>query len=191
MSLKGFDDWISREPEYVPEFAEGDLVMVRYPLELYVRPEGITDAEAIAAQRKESESWPELLGSISRYCGEREYLVTVEDDRLAENADGYPAGPETPPEHRFYPQCFREGDELRELTAEELAEADSVPGVQVPDYIPTAADEASEEAELARVREIQDQEPGTPYDLGLTQNPSATWPEIYAEAGAEAELGED
>lgn len=124
MTLPGFDDWISREPEYVAEFTEGDLVMVRYPAERYIRPDGITDLESIARLRELSESWPWMLGTIT-HCGDGEYQVTVEDERVSERSDGSPAGPEVPAEHRYHPVCFRTDEEIRELTPEEVMQAEA------------------------------------------------------------------
>jgi hypothetical protein len=71
-------------------FEEDQEIMVRYPL----------SAEAEHGDRT---AWPWLNGWIARECGDNEYEVGVEDERLAVQFQG----------ETTYPVCFRDSSELR------------------------------------------------------------------------------
>jgi hypothetical protein len=86
-------------------------VLVRYPL----------DGPGTASDR---ESWPWLPGTIEQQCGPDEWLVTIEDRRLAELDDGSPAPEGTPDEDLLFPQCFRDASELRQPGRRLYAHAD-------------------------------------------------------------------
>jgi hypothetical protein len=87
------------------QFPEGSAVLVRYPAE----------ERRTASDR---ESWPWLHGTIEQQCGPDEWLVTVEDRRLAQLEDGRPAPEGTPDSELLFPQCFRDASELREAGPE-------------------------------------------------------------------------
>jgi hypothetical protein len=71
-------------------FEEDQEVLVRYPL----------SAEQERGDRSE---WPWLPGWIARECGDNEYEVVVEDERLAVEFQG----------ETTYPVCFRDPTELQ------------------------------------------------------------------------------
>ena len=71
-------------------FEEDQEVLVRYPL----------TAEAEHGDRAE---WPRLNGWIARECGDNEYEVVVEDERLAVEYQG----------SLVFPVCFRDSSELK------------------------------------------------------------------------------
>ena len=71
-------------------FSEDDPVLVRYPL----------TAEAEHGDRS---AWPWLNGWIARECGDNEWEVVVEDERLAVEYQG----------SLTFPVCFRDSSELQ------------------------------------------------------------------------------
>jgi hypothetical protein len=81
-------------------FPDESPVLVRYPLD---GPRSINDRA----------EWPWLPGTIEQQCGPDEWLVTIEDRRLAELDDGSPAPEGTPDEDLLFPQCYRDSSELR------------------------------------------------------------------------------
>lgn len=95
-------------------FPDESEVLVRYPLKpAPERQPGQSDEEHLAAVRADSETWPWLAGTIEQQCGPDEWLVTVEDRRLAELEDGSPAPEGTADEDLLFPQCFRDASEIR------------------------------------------------------------------------------
>src|SRR5713101_875112 len=88
-------------------FPDDSAVLVRYPDA--PQAQQVTGPEA----RAEREAWPWLSGTVEEQCGPDEWLVTVEDRRVAELADGSPALDGTPDEDLFFPQCFRDSSEIR------------------------------------------------------------------------------
>lgn len=81
-------------------FPDESPVLVRYPLD---GPRSVSDRA----------EWPWLPGTIEQQCGPDEWLVTIEDRRLAELDDGSPAPEGTPDEDLLFPQCYRDSSELR------------------------------------------------------------------------------
>jgi hypothetical protein len=81
-------------------FPDESPVLVRYPLH---GPSSVSDRA----------EWPWLPGTIEQQCGPDEWLVTIEDRRLAELDDGSPAPQGTPDEDLLFPQCYRDSSELR------------------------------------------------------------------------------
>ena len=81
-------------------FPDESPVLVRYPLD---GPRSVSDRA----------EWPWLPGTIEQQCGPDEWLVTIEDRRLAELDDGSPAPEDTPDEDLLFPQCYRDSSELR------------------------------------------------------------------------------
>jgi hypothetical protein len=81
-------------------FPDESPVLVRYPLD---GPRSVSDRA----------EWPWLPGTIEQQCGPDEWLVTIEDRRLAELGDGSPAPEGTPDEDLLFPQCYRDSSELR------------------------------------------------------------------------------
>jgi hypothetical protein len=81
-------------------FPDESPVLVRYPLD---GPRSVSDRA----------EWPWLPGTIEQQCGPDEWLVTIEDRRLAELGDGSPAPEGTPFEDLLFPQCYRDSSELR------------------------------------------------------------------------------
>ena len=101
------DDNDGRFPDEAP-------VLVRYPL--HPGPErqpGQSQEEHLAILRAERETWPWLLGTIEQQCGPDEWLITIEDRRLAELDDGSPAPEGTPDDDLLFPQCFRDASEIQ------------------------------------------------------------------------------
>jgi len=73
-------------------FPDESDVLVRYPLQPGPeRQPGQSDEEHLAALRADSETWPWLACTVAQQCGPDEWLITVEDRRLAELQDGSPA----------------------------------------------------------------------------------------------------
>jgi hypothetical protein len=67
-------------------FPDESEVLVRYPLRQGPGPErqpGQSDDEHLAVLRADRERWPWLPGTIEQQCGPDEWLVTIEDRRLA------------------------------------------------------------------------------------------------------------
>jgi hypothetical protein len=94
-------------------------VLVRYPV--HPRPErqpGQSQEKHLAALQAERETWPWLPGTVEQQCGPDEWLVTIEDRRLAELADGSPAPEGTPYEDLLFPQCYRGSSEIRAVPAD-------------------------------------------------------------------------
>lgn len=83
-------------------FPDESAVLVRYPL----------DGPKSASDRSE---WPWLAGTIEQQCGPDEWLVTIEDRRLAELDDGSPAPDDTPDYDLLFPQCYRDSSELQAI----------------------------------------------------------------------------
>jgi hypothetical protein len=81
-------------------FPDESEVLVRYPL----------GGHGAAEDR---DAWPWLPGAIEAQCGPDEWLVTIEDRRLAELEDGSLAPEGAPDEDLLFPQCFRDGSEIR------------------------------------------------------------------------------
>jgi hypothetical protein len=81
-------------------FPDESPVLVRYPLD---GPRSVSDRA----------EWPWLPGTIEQQCGPDEWLVTIEDRRLAELGDGSPAPEGTPDKELLFPQCYRDSSELR------------------------------------------------------------------------------
>jgi hypothetical protein len=71
-------------------FEEDMEVLVKYPL-------------SAEAERGDRSAWPWLNGWIARECGDNEYEVVVEDERLAVEFQG----------ETTYPVCFRDSSELQ------------------------------------------------------------------------------
>jgi hypothetical protein len=101
-------------------FPDESEVLVRYPLHPGPkRLPGQSDEEHLATLRADRENWPWLVGTIEQQCGPGEWLVTIEDRRLAELEDGSPAPDGTPGEDLLFPQCFRDSSEIRTMPAPE------------------------------------------------------------------------
>jgi len=120
-------------------FPDESPVLVRYPLQPGPeRQPGQPQDEHLAALRAERETWPWLPGIIEQQCGPDEWLVTIEDRRLAVAEDGSPAPEGTPDEDLLFPQCFRDSSEiqrtarladspgLRQLLEHQLGEASAL-----------------------------------------------------------------
>jgi hypothetical protein len=95
-------------------FPDGSAVLVRYPLQpAPERQPGQSQDEHLAALQVDRESRPWLADTIEQQCGADEWLVTVEDRRVAVLEDGSPAHDGTPNEDLFFPQAYRDVTELR------------------------------------------------------------------------------
>lgn len=81
-------------------FPDQSQVSVRYPLDNSRPPD-------------DRGQWPWLSGTIEQQCGPDEWLVTIEDRRVAELDDGSPAPEGTPDDDLLFPQCYRDSSELR------------------------------------------------------------------------------
>ncbi len=95
-------------------FPDESAVLVRYPLT--PGPEqkpGQSDAEQLAVRAAERKTWPWLLGTVEQQCGPDEWLITIEDRRVAEVGDGSPAPEGTPDDDLLFPQCYRDASELQ------------------------------------------------------------------------------
>lgn len=84
-------------------FPDESRVLVRYPL---------------PGQDSDRATWPWLEGTVEQQCGPGEWLVTVEDRRVAVLEDGSPVAEGTADEDTFYPQAFRDQTELQAAEAE-------------------------------------------------------------------------
>ena len=74
-------------------FPDESEVLVRYPLGPGPeRRPGQPEEEHLAILRAERETWPWLEGTVEQQCGPDEWLVTIEDRRLAQLEDGTRAG---------------------------------------------------------------------------------------------------
>lgn len=105
-------------------FPDEAAVLVRYPLQPGLsRQPGQSEEEHLAAINADRETWPWLVGTIEQRCGPDEWLVTIEDRRLAVLDDGSPAPDDTPGEDLLFPQCCRDNSELQTAPEPEL-EAD-------------------------------------------------------------------
>jgi hypothetical protein len=82
------------------QFPDESPVLIRYPLD---GPRSVSDRA----------EWPWLPGTIEQQCRPDEWLVTIEDRRLAELDDASPAPEGTPDEDLLFPQCHRDSSELR------------------------------------------------------------------------------
>jgi hypothetical protein len=97
-------------------FPDESGVEVRYPL--HPGPErqpGRSQEEHQAALNADRETWPWLEGTVGQQCGPDEWLITVEDRRVATLGDGSPAPEGAPDEDVWYPQCYRDASEIRRL----------------------------------------------------------------------------
>jgi hypothetical protein len=95
-------------------FPDESPVLVRYPLPpFWEQKPGQSDAERLAELAAERKAWPWLPGTVEQQCGPDEWLITVEDRRLAEIDDGRPAPTGTADEDLLFPQCFRDSSKLR------------------------------------------------------------------------------
>ena len=95
-------------------FPDESEVHVRFPLQRWPeRQPGQSEEEHLATLRADRETWPWLPGTIEQQCGPDEWLVTIEDRRLAELEDGSPAPEGTADEDLLFPQCFRDASEIR------------------------------------------------------------------------------
>jgi hypothetical protein len=95
-------------------FPDESEVLVRYPLRPgpQRQPEQ-TDEEHLAVLRAERETWPWLPGTIEQQCGPDEWLITIEDRRLAQLEDGRPAPEDTADDDLLFPQCYRDSSEIQ------------------------------------------------------------------------------
>jgi hypothetical protein len=95
-------------------FPDDSAVEVRFPLHPGpLRLPGRPEEEYLAVVRAERETWPWLLATVEQQCGPDEWLVTVEDRRVAELDDGSPAPEGTPDEGLLFPQAYRDSSEIR------------------------------------------------------------------------------
>ena len=93
-------------------FPDGAAVQARYP------------AEGGAGFGSDRDTWPWLDASVEQQCGPDEWLVIIEDRRVAELADGTPASAGTPDEDLLFPMCFRDASERRQPGRRLCAHAD-------------------------------------------------------------------
>ena len=94
-------------------FPDEAAVLVRYPLRPGPeRQPGQSQDEHHAALRADRETWPWLPATVEQQCGPDEWLVTIEDRRLAELDDGSPAPEGTVDEDLLFPQCYRDSSEI-------------------------------------------------------------------------------
>lgn len=84
------------------KFPEGTPVEVKYPY---------TEAEA----RGDRNAWPWLPGVIEQVCGPDEWLIVVTAREVATGEDGKPAQDGTPDDALYFPCCFRDSSEIREV----------------------------------------------------------------------------
>ena len=92
-------------------FPDGAAVQTRYP-DVGRRPSRDRDA------------WPWLDATVEQQCGQNEWLVIIEDRRVAELADGTPALAGTPDDQLLFPMCYRDASELRRAGRRLCAHAD-------------------------------------------------------------------
>ncbi len=98
-------------------------VLVRYPLSPAPdRQPGQSAEEHLAVLRAERETWPWLPGTIEQQCSPDEWLVTVDDRRVAMLGDDSPAPDGTPDEDLWFPQCFRDASEIRAVPGTEAGQ---------------------------------------------------------------------
>ena len=81
-------------------FPDGTAIQARYP-------------DTGRAAEDDRDAWPWLDATVEQQCGPDEWLVIIEDRRVAELEDGTPAPAGTPDDHLLYPMCFRDVSELR------------------------------------------------------------------------------
>jgi hypothetical protein len=106
-------------------FPDKSQVLVRYPLRRGPAPErqpGQSEDAHRAALRADRDTWPWLPGTIERQCGPDEWLVTIEDRRLAELDDATPAPQNTPEEDLLFPQAYRDSSEIRPVPGPEAGQ---------------------------------------------------------------------
>lgn len=95
-------------------FPDGSDVEVRYPLNpAPQRQPGQSEDDHMAAMRASRETWPWMAATVEQQCGPDEWLVTIEDRRVATLVNGGPAPEGTPDDDLLFPQCYRDGSELR------------------------------------------------------------------------------
>ena len=92
-------------------FPDGAAVQARYP-------------DAGRRSGSDRDAWPWLDAAVEQQCGPEEWLVTIEDRRVAELEDGTPAPAGTPDEQLLLPMCFRDASELRQAGRRLCAHAD-------------------------------------------------------------------
>ena len=104
-------------------FPDESQVLVRYPLRpAPERQPGQSQDEHLATLRADRETWPWLPGTIEQQCGPDEWLVTIEDRRLAELDDASPAPDGTPDDDLLFPQCYRGSSELQAMSEAEAGQ---------------------------------------------------------------------
>jgi hypothetical protein len=91
-------------------FPDGAAVQARYPVGRRSGPD--------------RDAWPWLDATVEQQCGPDEWLVTIEDRRVAELEDGTPAPAGTPDDQLLFPMCFRDASELRPAGRRLCAHAD-------------------------------------------------------------------
>lgn len=95
-------------------FADQSAVLVRYPLGPNPpRQPGQPDGDYMAVLNAARATWPWLEGTVEQQCGPDEWLITIEDRRLAVLDDGSPAPEGTADEDLLFPQCYRDSSELQ------------------------------------------------------------------------------
>jgi hypothetical protein len=95
-------------------FPDDSAVEVRFPLhQIPLRQPGQSAEEHLAVVRADRATWAWLPGTIEQQCGPDEWLVTIEDRRVATLDDCSPAPEGTPDEDLLFPQCYRDSSELR------------------------------------------------------------------------------
>jgi hypothetical protein len=92
-------------------FPDGTAVQARYP-------------DAGRGSGADHDAWPWLEATVEQQCGPDEWLVTIEDRRVAELEDGTPAPTGTPDDQLLFPMCFRDASELRHAGRRLCAHAD-------------------------------------------------------------------
>jgi hypothetical protein len=85
-------------------FPDGSAVLARFPL-------GDND--------EDRDCWPWLEATVEQQCGPDEWLVTIEDWRVAQLEDGSPAEKDSPDGDLFFRQAYRGHSELRAAAGEE------------------------------------------------------------------------
>ena len=81
-------------------FPDGAAVQARYP-------------DTGRTSGSDRDAWPWLDATVEQQCGPDEWLVTIEDRRVAELEDGTPAPVGIPDDQLLFPMCFRDASELR------------------------------------------------------------------------------
>lgn len=101
-------------------FPDDSAVETPFPLQRALqRQPGQSTEEYFEILRAERKTWPWLLATVEQQCGPDEWLVTIEDRRVAQLADHSPAPEGTPDDDLLFPQCYRDSSELRKPLAQE------------------------------------------------------------------------